>query len=160
MANKAQLPNFSQLTQFTVDRVSDAIFWTGPDASFIYVNDAACRLLGYSRDKLLKLSVFDVDPNFSAEIWPTTWKNIKKAGSLNLESSLQALDGHIFPVEITANYIKFKDREYNCAIMREITQRKQAEESLKNMAVKYHTVFELSTDAIMLLDEKGFFDCN
>ncbi|MHB1083527.1 MAG: sensor domain-containing phosphodiesterase [Thiobacillus sp.] len=40
------------------------------------------------------------------------------------------------------------------------SERKHSEESLKNMAAKYHTVFELSTDAIMLLNEKGFLDCN
>ncbi|MEJ1959709.1 MAG: PAS domain S-box protein [Nitrosomonadales bacterium] len=39
-------------------------------------------------------------------------------------------------------------------------KRKQTEESMKNMAVKYHTVFDSSSDAIMLLDGKHFFDCN
>ena len=130
MANKTQLPSLLQLTQFTMDRVSDAIFWMGPDAGFFYVNDAACQLLGYSRDELLKVSVFDIDPNFPAEIWPNYWKNLKKSGSLTFESAVQARDGRIIPVEITANYIKFKAQEYNCAIVRDITNHKQVEQEL------------------------------
>ena len=41
-----------------------------------------------------------------------------------------------------------------------IAQRKQSDAALKNMAMRYHTVFELSADAIMLLSDKVFFDCN
>lgn len=49
---------------------------------------------------------------------------------------------------------------YALHILSDITERKHAEELLKNMAAKFHTLYESSPDAIMLLDEKGFFDCN
>jgi PAS domain S-box-containing protein len=42
----------------------------------------------------------------------------------------------------------------------DITERKRAEEALNNMAVKFKTVFESSSDAIFLNNEKGFIDCN
>ena len=45
-------------------------------------------------------------------------------------------------------------------IVHDITERKQAEEALKNMATRYRAMFDSSSDAIMLLDEKVFFDCN
>jgi PAS domain S-box-containing protein len=45
-------------------------------------------------------------------------------------------------------------------IVHDITERKQAEDSLKNMATKYRAMFDSSSDAIMLLDDKAFFDCN
>ncbi|MFA7238645.1 MAG: PAS domain S-box protein [Sulfuricellaceae bacterium] len=49
---------------------------------------------------------------------------------------------------------------YLIGIVHDITKRKQAEESLKSMATKYRAMFDSSSDAIMLLDEKAFFDCN
>ena len=52
-----------------VDATSDAIFWIAPDGHFLDVNAAACRSLGYTRDALLKLSIPDVDAEFSAEQW-------------------------------------------------------------------------------------------
>ena len=42
----------------------------------------------------------------------------------------------------------------------DISERKEAEEKLKESEEKYQTTFESSMDALMLLDEKGFFDCN
>jgi PAS domain S-box-containing protein len=51
-------------------------------------------------------------------------------------------------------------KEYFIAMFENITERKRAEESLKSMAVKYRTMFESSSDAILLNDEKGFIDCN
>ncbi len=38
-----------RLTQFSIDPAADAAFWVGPDARFLFVNEAACRSLGYSR---------------------------------------------------------------------------------------------------------------
>jgi len=49
---------------------------------------------------------------------------------------------------------------YALHILSDITERERAEELLKNMAAKFHTLYESSPDAIMLLNEKGFFDCN
>jgi PAS domain S-box-containing protein len=48
----------------------------------------------------------------------------------------------------------------NIVTFEDLTERKQAEELLKNMATKYRAMFDSSSDAIMLLDEKVFFDCN
>ena len=45
-----------KLTQFSVDKTQDAVYWMGPDAHFTYVNDAACTTLGYSREELLKMN--------------------------------------------------------------------------------------------------------
>ena len=68
------------LFQLSMDRSSDAIMWMGADAGFIYVNEAACRSLGYSRDELLALKVFDVDANITSENWQILWADLKAKG--------------------------------------------------------------------------------
>lgn len=54
-----------RFTRVALDRMADSAFWMGPDARFVYVNEAACCSLGYSRDELLSMTVHDIDPNFS-----------------------------------------------------------------------------------------------
>ena len=42
----------------------------------------------------------------------------------------------------------------------EISERKRAEEALHRSETKFRTLYDSTSDAVMLLDEKGFFDCN
>jgi two-component system cell cycle sensor histidine kinase/response regulator CckA len=122
-----------QFTQFSIDRAGDAAFWMGSDAHFLYVNDAACRALGYSREELLSMTVHDIDPDFPEEVWPEHWRDVEQRGSFAFESHHRTKDGRVFPVEITVNYLKFKGREYNCAFARDITERKRAERLLQTL---------------------------
>jgi PAS domain S-box-containing protein len=119
-----------QLTQFAIDRSSDASFWMGSDARFIYVNDAACRALGYSREELLSLTLPDIDLGIPREVWLEHWSDLKRQGSFMMESNHRTRDGQIFPVETVVNYVKFGDREYNCAFVRDITERNKMQDEL------------------------------
>jgi len=119
-----------QLTQFAIDRSSDATFWMGSDARFIYVNDAACRTLGYSREELLSLTLHDIDLDISQQVWPGHWSDLKRRGSFIVESNHRAKDGRIFPVETVVNFVRFGDKEYNCAFVRDISERKKMQDEL------------------------------
>jgi PAS domain S-box-containing protein len=119
-----------RFTQFAIDHSSDAAFWMESDARFIYVNDAACRSLGYTRDELLSMTVHDIDPDFPPEVWSETWRRVREGIPLTLESHHRTKDGRVFPVEISTNYLEFNGQEYNCAFARDITERKRLEEQL------------------------------
>jgi len=116
-----------QFTQFAVDHYSDAAFWMGHDARFIYVNEAACRSLGYTRDELLEMAVYDIDPDFPEEAWPDHWADLKTRGSFIIQSHHKTKDGRVFPVELSVNYVKFGEKEYNCAFARDISERRRME---------------------------------
>jgi PAS domain S-box-containing protein len=117
-----------RLTQFTVDRGSDATYWMGADGRLLYVNDRACEALGYAREELLGMNIQDINPDFPPERWPAHWDDLRRRRTQTLESSHRTKDGRLIPVEITANYIEFDGKEYNCASARDITERKRAEE--------------------------------
>jgi PAS domain S-box-containing protein len=119
-----------RLTQFSLDRAADAVFWVRSNAQLFYVNDAACRLLGYTHAELLSKTVHDINPTMSVERWPRHWKELKQRGSFTFESQQRTKDGRIIPVEISVNYLEFNGQEYNCAFARDITERKQAERAL------------------------------
>ena len=110
--------------------------WTGysaifPSAEIVYANDAACRILGYAREELVGKTVPEINPSFPAEAWPAHWQDLKQNGSLKFESTHRTKDGRPLTTELTVNYIVYEDEEYNCAIMRDITDRKQIEEALR-----------------------------
>ena len=145
-----------RFTQFSVDRAADSIFWMRSDGRFVYVNDVACHMTGYSCDELLSMKVFDIDPGFSVETWPDHWEEIRRRGAFTLESRHRAKDGRVFPVEISANLLEYEGQEYNCAFIRDITERKWTEESLNKSEKRYHSIFEGSPEMIVLIDIRGF----
>jgi len=116
--------------QFAIDHFSDAAFWVAQDASIVYVNDAACRSLGYNREELLNLSISDIDPDFPRGEWDDYWQSTKHKKSDTFETSHHRKDGRIFPVEIRSNHLNYQGKEYRCTFARDITDRKQAEANL------------------------------
>ena len=139
-----------QFTQFAIDHTADAAFWMTSDARFFYVNEAACRALGYSCDELLSMTVYDIDPSFTESMWVDTWRNLKAKKSLIFETIHRARDGRVYPVEIRANYLEFGGRQFDCAFARDITERKWAEESLRESEERFRTAFEESAVAMAL----------
>jgi two-component system cell cycle sensor histidine kinase/response regulator CckA len=130
IAKRKQAEKELRLTQFSVDHFSDGVYWMGSDARLLYVNDAACRALGYTREELLTMSVHDISPEYPSEVWPAHWADLQKRGSFLFETTHRAKDGTVFPVEIAVNFMTLGGREYNCAFARDIRERKRAEEAL------------------------------
>ncbi|WP_449421023.1 PAS domain S-box protein [Phormidium nigroviride] len=119
-----------RLTQFAIDRSSVPIWWVKPSGQVAYVNDAACRDLGYSRTEILQKCVGDFNPELSSEVWEKHWEEIKEQGSFVFEAYNFNKSGHRYPVEVTVNYLELDGEEYNCAFVKNISDRKQAEAAL------------------------------
>ncbi len=120
----------SQIAQFAIERSAEPIFWVGPDARIMHVNEMACISLGYTREELLSMSIPDIDVNFTREVWPNHWKELKERGSFTFETRHRRKDGTAIPVEMTVNYLEFQGNEYNFSYARDITMRKKQEEDL------------------------------
>lgn len=131
ISERKQAEESLRLTRFSIDRLSDGLFWITSDARIVDVNEAAWRSLGYSREELLQLTIPDIDPCYSAEVWHQHFVDLRQQGSLKFETVHTTKDGLQIPVEIAENYIKFDAGEFNCAIVRNITERKKAEQALQ-----------------------------
>ena len=122
-----------RFTQFAIDHMSDAAFWMTSDARLFYVNQAACRALGYSSDELVLMTVADIDPEFPMEIWSDYWNELREKRHFVFQTIHRAKDGRVYPVEIQANFVEFDGREYNCAFARDITERKRVDEEREKL---------------------------
>ncbi|MFH0964639.1 MAG: PAS domain S-box protein [Planctomycetota bacterium] len=119
-----------KLFRALVDRSNDTIEVIDPETGrFLDVNEKGCADLGYSRQELLSLRVPDVDPGMDPSSYPEVVKQLRKAGSWSMESRHLRKDGTPFPVEINLSYVQL-DRDYIVAVVRDITERKRAEEEL------------------------------
>jgi PAS domain S-box-containing protein len=114
-----------RLFNFTIEHSSESMFWIGPDARFQQVNDFACDILGYSREELLSMKVFDIDPTLPEMGWPAHWEELREKGSLTFETIHRTKIGREFPVEVSANYLEYDGHEYHFTFARDITERKR-----------------------------------
>jgi PAS domain S-box-containing protein len=119
-----------RLAQFALDQAGDGIFWAQHDGQFVYVNDAACRKLGYTRDELLTMKVWDIDAQLTPEEWNQCWEG-RQEHTFRHETIHRTKDGRTFPVEVSLSFIIAGEQEYLYAFAQDITERKQAEDALR-----------------------------
>ena len=103
----------------------------------IDVNPVGCLQLGYTKEKLLKLTIFDFLPqnaetvNLPKDEILRMWKNWSPGTRETVIAEHQRKDGSIFPVEITTGPLIYGEEQYILSTVQDITERKQAEEALK-----------------------------
>ena len=120
-----------RLSKFSIDRASEAIYWIDPFARILDVNDAACAMLGYVKEELCAMTVHDIAPDLQADVWLAHWTDVKRCGAFVFEGLHRAKDGRIMPIEMSVNYLCYDGQEYNCAFVRNITERKRTEAALR-----------------------------
>ena len=155
MNSKAELKQVDdelRMMRFCVDSARDSIFWLSREGSILYVNDAACRERGYSRDEMLGMKIFDLDPDYQPGVWGPHFEDLKRRGNITLETRHQRKDGHVYPIEVNANYVHIGDQEFNFCFHRDISERKQAEQALQSSKERFKTMFVQAPLGIALID--------
>lgn len=130
----------------------DGFLITDARGRFLEVNDAYCQLLGYSREELLSMGVPDVEAIESPEVTAQHIRKVIEAGSARFETRHRCKDGRILDIEISLNYTHAFGEQFYC-FLRDITQRKQAEEELKLSTQILNSI----SDTVFLLDLDGNF---
>ena len=120
-----------QLFKDLINQSNDGIFVVDPKTSrFLEINDKTCTTLELTREEILNMDVIDLDifkDNFS---WEDYVKEVKEKGSLILEREFKKRNHLIVTVEINVKYIFHENNDYMIAVVRDITERKNAERIL------------------------------
>jgi PAS domain S-box-containing protein len=109
-----------------IDGSNDAIEVIDPETlHFLDINEKACLDLGYHRDEMLSMTVYDIDPVLDAALHTRMAQKMRDSGFVIMETQHRRKDGSTFPVEVNIKYIQL-DRAYAVAVVRDITERRNA----------------------------------
>ncbi len=138
------------------------VYRSTPGGQLIYANPTLVKMLNYdSVDELLKLNVKDLYIRKSDRE-----KQIREAQQTSevIQSEFQLKRKSRDPIWVIDNARLLFDNEgrpeYFDGVLEDITERKKAEESLKQKDIVYHTLFEAAKDGILILHNNLFMDCN
>ena len=131
-----------RITQFSFDKAAIGIFRIGADARILTVNDQAARSLGYTKEELTALTIFDIDPLVNRDNWGMIWQRLLDSGGRDVfETVHQRRDGTDIPVEITSNLLEYEGASFSIAFAQDITERKRAKRALEASERRYRDLF-------------------
>jgi len=119
------------LSHFCIKNADIGIYYTTSGGDIISVNNFACRSLGYTAEELRSLKVSDIDPIITDEKMSKIREMLETTSSVTHETIHRRKDGTTFPVEIVTNFPEFQGGSYGISFVKDITERKRAEEALR-----------------------------
>jgi len=119
---------------------NDAVYLHGLDAHgepsrFAAVNDAACRLLGYTREELMGLTPRAVDAPATPGQLRRVMERLLHEDSIVYESARKSRDGQQVPVEISSSLTEVDGELMVLSISRDIAVRKKTERRLEQLSL-------------------------
>ena len=111
-----------------LDGATDSIIVHGVDDNFVYVNEAACRTHGYSREEFMKMKLRQVVAPERVSGLDSDRQELLEKGHIVIESAHLRKDGSIMPVEVHARTLESGGRKLFLTVARDITERKRVEE--------------------------------
>lgn len=120
------------MAKHSLDQSIDMIFWLKSDATFRYFNDAFVEKSGYTRKEIEKMTILDFFPDNTLKNFQAGWKKLQEGEALQSQGREMLLKnkGRI-TTEITVNLVKVEGKEYSSTVLRDITDRKQKEDELR-----------------------------
>ena len=152
ITERKQIEESIRLFRTLLDKSNDAIEVIDVEtARFIDVNERACADLGYSRDELLSMKIFDIDSGLTPDIFHSIKDGFQLSNSTIIEALHRRKDGSTFPVEVNIAVVKL-EKMYLIAVARDITERKHTEAALRESEARFRLLFEISADGITIVD--------
>jgi PAS domain S-box-containing protein len=139
------------LTQYSIDHAHEIIFWTDKNGQFIYANNKATQVLGYSKNEFLNLKVVDIDTRVNDEKWQMIWSQLLKERRFESESTHLTANGITVPVQINATLLDYQNQLICCVFVHDLSRKKQRDQQLQVFGVTADT----ASDMVFWVDESA-----
>ena len=134
------------------ENANDAIYLIDPQsAKIIECNKKATEMDGYSIDELKLMTVMDLHPSDERD----KFKDILIKGSLSGFTGLNHMrkDGGLVPIEVNATMIEVGGKNLNLSVVRDVTERKKAEEEIKQRVKELEEFYEMAVGRELRMKE-------
>ena len=146
------------------DYAYDGILLADADTKkFELGNNMICKMLGYEKDEITKLSVYDIHPKEDIQTVLDIFEN-QLNEKVRIQENLQVKrkDGSIFYADINSSPVKIAEKIYLLGIFRDTTERNRAQKALRDSEEKYKRLFDNSQNLILEVDADSYkiISCN
>ena len=140
-----------------VDHATDAFFLHDEQGRILDVNRQACESLGYTRDEMVGMVAFDFDPDVTPADLDHFGHEFDCGATIAFESRHRRKDGTVFPVEVRGQRFSVEGQRFLVSLARDITDRKHAEEAVRESEARFRGTFENAAVGIAHCDLQGRF---
>jgi PAS domain S-box-containing protein len=118
------------LVNTALNTTSEAVYITDETFSIIYVNDGACKMLGYTKEELTSMKVYEIDALYSLDNLSTLQEDKQSKLQMFFETKHRRKDETIIDVEIAGSSFSFHDKIVYLSVVKDITAKKDMEKNL------------------------------
>ena len=137
------------------DNVGDGVAISEPGGQFLEVNRVVCERLGYTREQLLAMPVASINSPEAAELIPERTLQAAQDGTSVFETAHVTRDGTKIPIEGVSRRVEFRGRPAILTVQRDITQRRQSEEAVREQARFLQQMLDAIPIPIIAKDRAG-----
>lgn len=135
---------------------SDGIYLVDVDSKHILeVNPAICQLLGYTAEEMLGLTLYDIVPLDKETIDRSAEQILAEKHLLITEVYNRHKNGSLVNVEVNLSLISYSGKQVVCAVIRDVTERKKAQDALRESEARLQAILDYCPSAIFLKDLEG-----
>ncbi len=133
----------------------DAIFLVDTKGDFVDANQQGLRLLGYSREELMKLNIRQMHPPEQLEQAMESFNAMLQKGySGRAEAALMRKNGDRVPVDVTGSLIEYGGRKLALGIFRDMTERKRADLRMRLL----QNAMEQADETVIITNANGLIE--
>ena len=136
-----------------VETAHDAFILVGERGELLDINQAASDLSGYGRDRLLKMTLRDLEALQSDEEIAASIARVIATGYGRFEGTWRHADGRLLNIEVSTTYMGKEGGGYFFSFIRNITERKQVEQRLREGEARFRSMLEQNISAVFMIED-------
>ncbi|NTW48312.1 MAG: PAS domain S-box protein [Chlorobiales bacterium] len=139
-----------------LETIQDGFWSLDKEMRIVDANEVYCRMSGYTKAELFELTIHDLEAAETSKEIDERRQRIIRNGTERFETRHRRKDGQIFDIEISATCLNpNQDNRQFISFCRDITERKRAEQALRESEMLYRSILKASPENITITDLEG-----